>query len=107
MEWFRKKIPGPKLFLIVSDDLEWCRNHLLDASDVLIASKSAEHDLALLSSCNHTIIDYGTFGYWGALMAGGHTVSLDVDKNFNKIMAQNNKYWHLFTQNDSKDGGYS
>ena len=28
-------------------------------------------DLAILSICNHTILDYGTFGLWAALLAGG------------------------------------
>jgi galactoside 2-L-fucosyltransferase 1/2 len=87
-------VVGSKLFVIVSDDPKWCRQHL-GATDVVIASKSAEHDLALLSSCNHTIIDYGTFGYWGAIMAGGHTISLNVDQDFNSIMAQN-KNWHVY-----------
>ena len=31
-------------------------------------------DLATLSLCNHSIIDYGTFGMWGALLSGGEIV---------------------------------
>ena len=31
-------------------------------------------DLALLTACNHTILSYGTFGQWAALLAGGRTV---------------------------------
>ncbi len=31
-------------------------------------------DLALLSLGNHSILTYGTFGMWGALLAGGETV---------------------------------
>jgi len=31
-------------------------------------------DLALLSQANHSIMTYGTFGMWGALLAGGQTV---------------------------------
>ena len=31
-------------------------------------------DLALLAACNHTILSYGTFGQWAALLAGGRTV---------------------------------
>ena len=30
-------------------------------------------DLALLWSCEHSIFDYGTFGLWGAFLAGGET----------------------------------
>lgn len=31
-------------------------------------------DLALLSLANHSILTYGTFGMWGAILAGGHVV---------------------------------
>ena len=31
-------------------------------------------DLAVLSLCHHTVLDYGTFGLWGALLAGGRIV---------------------------------
>ena len=32
-------------------------------------------DLALLSLCSHTIMDYGTFGLWGGLLAGGEILA--------------------------------
>ena len=32
-------------------------------------------DLALLSLCSHTIMDYGTFGLWGGLLAGGRLLA--------------------------------
>jgi hypothetical protein len=28
-------------------------------------------DLALLAACNHTILTYGTFGFWAGFLAGG------------------------------------
>ena len=31
-------------------------------------------DLALLAACNHSIVTYGTFGLWGALLSGGVTI---------------------------------
>jgi hypothetical protein len=31
-------------------------------------------DLAMLSQANHSILTYGTFGMWGALMAGGEAL---------------------------------
>ena len=33
-------------------------------------------DLALLAACNHSIISYGTFGMWAAILAGGEVVPL-------------------------------
>ena len=35
-------------------------------------------DLAILSICNHTILDYGTFGLWAGLLAGGRHVLLQL-----------------------------
>ena len=31
-------------------------------------------DLAVLSMCNHTVLDYGTYGLWAALFAGGRII---------------------------------
>ena len=31
-------------------------------------------DLAILAQCNHTVLDYGTFGLWAALFAGGRII---------------------------------
>ena len=33
-------------------------------------SSSQGRDLAILSSCNHTILSYGTYGFWGGFLAG-------------------------------------
>jgi galactoside 2-L-fucosyltransferase 1/2 len=99
MQWFRKNIPGPLIFLIVSDDVEWCRKHLLDekVKDVVIASKSPSHDLALLATSAHNIIDYGSYGLWGAFMTSGHTITLDVfDKIFHKEMTECSDKWHTY-----------
>ena len=34
-------------------------------------------DFILLTQTNHTIYDYGSFGFWGALIAGGTTMVAD------------------------------
>merc|ERR1712080_149206 len=31
-------------------------------------------DLAVLSLCNHTVMDYGSFGAWAGLLAGGRII---------------------------------
>jgi galactoside 2-L-fucosyltransferase 1/2 len=111
MAWFRKKLKGKVLFVVVSDDLEWCKKELVDkADDVVLAAKtvssrapSSGHDLAVLASCNHTIIDYGTYGMWGALLAGGYTISLYVDKygydmidQYNKQVSPTDPVWQVW-----------
>ena len=34
-------------------------------------------DLLVLSQANHTVYDYGSFGFWGAVLAGGTTMLAD------------------------------
>ncbi|KAF4527196.1 hypothetical protein B566_EDAN006123 [Ephemera danica] len=75
MQWIRDKL-SPQLvaFLVLSDDVEWCRENL-NASDVFLPgtgnSSSPGLDLAILASCNHTILAYGTFSLTAAMLAQG------------------------------------
>ncbi|XP_037084139.1 galactoside alpha-(1,2)-fucosyltransferase 1-like isoform X2 [Pollicipes pollicipes] len=70
------------VFIVTSDDLHWCREHLL-ADDVYVIGDSRavtpgpELDLALLAACNHTVFDYGTYGFFGAFLAGGDMILAD------------------------------
>jgi Glycosyl transferase family 11 len=100
MQWFRENFADePLIFLIVSDEPEWCRENLLDNDDVVIAAKSPEHDLALLAMSNHTIIDYGSFSFWGAVLSsveGGHTIMNQASANnyHLRMMRRDRKNWH-------------
>jgi galactoside 2-L-fucosyltransferase 1/2 len=76
------------LFLVSSNDIEWCQGSLGRRSDVaflvrntrfffrpvLNALEEVGADLATLAKCNHSIMTVGTFGWWAAYLAGGHTV---------------------------------
>jgi hypothetical protein len=31
--------------------------------------------MALMSTCDHSIIDYGSYGVWGAVLAGGEVLT--------------------------------
>nr|CAD7395470.1 unnamed protein product [Timema poppensis] len=69
MEYFRAKYGENVAFLVVSDDPLWCQRNLVVArNDVFVVSKggvsSPGQDLAIMAACNHSIIDYGTFGVW-------------------------------------------
>jgi galactoside 2-L-fucosyltransferase 1/2 len=69
------------VFLVVTDDMPWARKHIT-GEDVFYSESATSQaardavgtDMAILAACNHTIITYGTFGLWGALLAGGATV---------------------------------
>lgn len=75
MTYFREKYLNV-LFLVCSDDLYWCRQNLIFDDVVIMNSsqKTREVDLAILRSCNHTIMSTGTFSWWAAYLAKGEAV---------------------------------
>ncbi|KAG8234626.1 hypothetical protein J437_LFUL014202 [Ladona fulva] len=100
MDYYRKQMDDPIVFIVVSDDPTWVKANLgarkinsygfqhTGREDVYLGTKEDDnsfngigHDFALMSLCNHSIIDYGTFGAWGALLAGGNTISLESDQH--------------------------
>ncbi|XP_071051468.1 galactoside 2-alpha-L-fucosyltransferase Sec1-like [Onthophagus taurus] len=84
-------------FIVVSDDPGWCQAHFKSYDNVYIASEKnkAADDLAILASCNHTIFDYGTFGTWGAILAGGETVCYNLTHHISTKIVQILPNWHL------------
>ena len=93
------------VFIVSSDDLEWCKKEFkkITGESFHYSTKCPSKrqinnpnifDMALLSKCPHSIYDYGTYGFWGAYLAGGHTVLADyptsrVTKEAEII------HWHL------------
>ena len=65
----------------------WCRKHFshlndidfigTDGGDDAQRSESLAVDFTILSRCRHSILTYGTFGIWTALLAGGETIMAD------------------------------
>jgi galactoside 2-L-fucosyltransferase 1/2 len=75
------------MFIVSSEDMEWTRRNfpplLSNISDSVSGCKplvtfsgqsSPAQDMAILASCNHSVITLGTFGWWSAYLAGGVTV---------------------------------
>lgn len=66
------------VFVICSDDTAWSQENLDSDKYFIMYSKfpasNPQFDMCLLSKCNHSIITVGTFGWWGAWLAGGETV---------------------------------
>ena len=85
MNYFRKQYANC-LFLVVSDDVEWCREHLLLlAQDVILvadhkfASRSkfrdtVERDVSVLRLVEHSILSTGTFSWWIGWFTPGQVV---------------------------------
>ena len=73
------------VFIVTSDNVAWTKTQLGNYSDTFFSGDfirapptgptSLGVDLALLSLANHTVMDYGTFGLWGGLLAGGDIIA--------------------------------
>ncbi|GAB6029659.1 fucosyltransferase 1 (galactoside 2-alpha-L-fucosyltransferase, H blood group) [Chamberlinius hualienensis] len=92
-DYFRKKYSNV-VFVVASDDMNWCIRHINNnAGDVYFVGGDKQLkpgvDMALLTSCNHSIITIGTFGFWIAYLTGGETIYLSnytwPDSEFLKV----------------------
>lgn len=55
------------LFLIFSDDIEWCKINLNFIKNKIFISGNLDYqDLYLMSMCDHNIIANSSFSWWGA-----------------------------------------
>ncbi|XP_067654123.1 galactoside alpha-(1,2)-fucosyltransferase 2-like [Haliotis asinina] len=77
MDYFRNKYESP-LFIVCSDSISWCKDNL-KSDDTIFRKGRPEVDLAVLAHCDHNIVTSGSFGWWGAWLAGGEVVYF---KNF-------------------------
>jgi galactoside 2-L-fucosyltransferase 1/2 len=77
MSYFKAKYSLFKIiFVVCSDDMQWSKQHLSrDIAPVVFSIfDDLEQDLSLLSETNHTIMTVGTYGWWGAWLAGGEVL---------------------------------
>ncbi|XP_027223995.2 galactoside alpha-(1,2)-fucosyltransferase 2 isoform X1 [Penaeus vannamei] len=76
---YRQKFPNEVAFVVASDDMAFVRQRLGHYPDVFFSSgESAADDMALLSSCNHSIVTMGSYGFWTGFLAGGEVVYPDL-----------------------------
>ena len=89
----------PVIFVVVSDDPEWCEHELRGDDVVVMRNNSPAQDLAIMATCNHSIIDYGTFGMWGAILSGGDTFVYDLTNSYDAAfeMASFLPNWNIVT----------
>ncbi|XP_060567461.1 uncharacterized protein LOC132726203 [Ruditapes philippinarum] len=75
MTYYRTNF-GNITFIIVSDDMRWCREYIKGDNLVYSTYYHTEKgvDLALISHCDHVIISVGTFGWWGGWLSKGTVV---------------------------------
>lgn len=68
-------------FLVFSDDLDWCRNHLSGDRVYFMDGKDPVTDMMAMAACDHHIYAHSTFGWWGQWMnsnPGKKTLTLDT-----------------------------
>ena len=74
IKYVREQEEDP-VFIIVSDDIQWCINTIV--GDNIFYSPNTDTvtgvgtDLALLALAQVSLLSYGTFGQWGALLSVG------------------------------------
>jgi len=80
MSYFVERFPRVQ-FIVASNDIGWCRKHVrwsaFNETRVNITfsvGHNAGQDLALLASCDHTVMTTGTYSWWAAWLANGTTV---------------------------------
>lgn len=93
---------GKVIFVIVSDDWQWVKSNLiprvkrfnayLGGTGVTNYTDDLATDLGILARCNHTVLSYGTFSFWGGFLSGGKRILpymifnekiKDLDKDLN------------------------
>jgi hypothetical protein len=63
-----KKMPKDSVFLVFSDDIEWCKQNFPDVPEKFkfIEGNKDYEDLYIMSHCKNNIICNSTFSWWGA-----------------------------------------
>lgn len=73
---YNRRSVARHVFVVCSDDLKWCRENVGDRDDVVFIEGGDKYvDLAILSMCRDSVITAGSYGWWSAWLANGHTVA--------------------------------
>lgn len=81
-------------FLIVSDDIKWCKEVIQSDNNVFFSEGHHYYvDLCLLTKCQHSIIGNSTFAWWGAW----------ANSNPNKKVIAPSKWFKPHTGIDASD----
>ncbi|MEK6829645.1 MAG: alpha-1,2-fucosyltransferase [Nanoarchaeota archaeon] len=90
-----KSMPKETVFLIFSDDIEWCKNNFPDIPEKFICIEGQKdfEDLYLMSLCNNNIIANSSFSWWGAWL----------NKNENKKVISPSSWFGQSANYDTRD----
>ncbi|XP_071096542.1 galactoside alpha-(1,2)-fucosyltransferase 2-like [Haliotis cracherodii] len=73
MEYFRKKYMNV-LFVVCSLEMRWTKWYVAGDDIIYVEGKDFAMDLAVLTSCDHTLTSVGTYSWWAGFMNRGETV---------------------------------
>ena len=73
MNYFKERFEHV-VFALITEDVKWASSFFKDFNDVVMpSSRGVGEDFAILTSCDHTIVSVGSYGWWGAWLANGTT----------------------------------
>jgi len=81
------------LFLIFSDDIEWCKENLKIENAVYIDNEKDYIELYLMARCDNNIIANSSFSWWGAWL----------NENEDKVVIGPEKWFGSAINHDTKD----
>lgn len=74
MAYFRKKYKNV-LFIICSNDIMWCHDHLDDAEDVHYSHLTDDWvDFAVLANSDHMVMTAGSYSWWAGYLCKGEVI---------------------------------
>jgi len=91
-----KKMPKDSVFLIFSDDIQWCKDNFPDLPEkfIFVEGNRDYEDLYIMSKCKNNIICNSTFSWWAAWL----------NKNSEKIViAPSLWFGPAYATHDTKD----
>lgn len=91
-----KSMPKETVFLIFSDDIDWCKENFPDMPEkfVFVNNEYDYEDLYLMSLCNNNIIANSSFSWWAAYL----------NKNPDKVVVAPSKWFGPdLAHNDTSD----
>lgn len=79
VEYYRR-LYNNTAFVVTSDNQSYSRSFFknLGENNTFIFSGSPAGDMCLLAHCNHSIVTFGTYGFWTGYLSPGTTVYPDI-----------------------------
>lgn len=95
MDYYQRamQLVGSKKYLIVSDDIAWCRSQFRGPQFEFSESNDPVMDIRLQIACENNIIANSTFSWWGAYL----------NKNPSKIVVAPQRWFGSAQPHDTKD----